>query len=964
MIDPMVTAVPSCKELAAVLVQDHHAGASLPDVLPCGALELLVELHQIVLEAQLRDLPHAQRAAEVASYVAARYPHEPLVQAQLCWTRGNAILYQPAYARALALYDEALAWFDQAWKEDASVIAVRDVRAVHLTRIFCLSELGRYAEALRAVELAEAWLEERPFDLGRLILLLNRSQLAERQGRYAEVVELADATITLASQPAYLNQRSYTTRRAQAWVNRGYACTNLGRFEEAIQAFSQAIAIAREANDTLTIGRALWNRARVLAYQGELFEALTTLRNAVPLLDQAAGERATIALLEAELQERLRQLHDAQRAARFAAASFIEQGMTSYSTSATLRAIRLSVEQGQPNEAQTLLRSLSNHHPAQQSPILQAEIRLAEAAVMTLAIQKSRSAAYQRRCRAVLQLAGDAVETLRTAGLSHEAAVGELTIAALNVQLGNVPAAQALYTRLTQHTSLPIRVAAHSAIGATLPAAEAVSHFQLAVVHTIEQRRALPMEELQARYSSETSQHHMRLAACYVKLQQNQAALEQICEAKAGPLLDLRAASATLDTAEVDHIDTYRSAIARHRQQMRDQRLAADYATEQGHHAAAAHYLQESQAAALQLEATEQSLLAVFRSLGPRVGAAKVANTTDIQKALHPGAALLEYARFDDQLVCFMVRPDQDVQWQMLGEYRRLAVLLDRWALVCQRLMSVSGAADTTSQMPQVLQPLWDILLAPWQDTLAAAADVVIAPYGILHNIPWAALFDCGSHSTTRPTLTLTPSAGIWATQITPPAEAMGSPRLLGYAGTDDLFLEHVQEELSMIARHQATASINTQATTNDLRRQPNPRILHIAAHAGTDTRTPLRSTIELADGPFRLLEAHRLQLHGTELVSLSGCETGVCPDQGGVTLALAGAFLCAGAQSVLASLWRVSDEAASELMAHFYTALQHGESMPAALQSAQTQLYEAHPLDWAAFQLWVGAQRAYGLCS
>jgi CHAT domain-containing protein len=65
-------------------------------------------------------------------------------------------------------------------------------------------------------------------------------------------------------------------------------------------------------------------------------------------------------------------------------------------------------------------------------------------------------------------------------------------------------------------------------------------------------------------------------------------------------------------------------------------------------------------------------------------------------------------------------------------------------------------------------------------------------------------------------------------------------------------------------------------------------------------------------------------------------------------------AALAAGARSVLASLWSVSDESTELLMAEFYRNLKRGDSKDRALQEAQVAMIRrgARPFHWAAFQL------------
>jgi len=104
----------------------------------------------------------------------------------------------------------------------------------------------------------------------------------------------------------------------------------------------------------------------------------------------------------------------------------------------------------------------------------------------------------------------------------------------------------------------------------------------------------------------------------------------------------------------------------------------------------------------------------------------------------------------------------------------------------------------------------------------------------------------------------------------------------------------------------------------------------------------------------WEILERIRID---AELVTLSACESGRGRDMGGEGLiGLSRAFQHAGASSVLASLWAVSDRSTAEWMHHFYAALQRGMPRDEALRAAQAEMRSqpayAHPFHWAAFQL------------
>ena len=133
--------------------------------------------------------------------------------------------------------------------------------------------------------------------------------------------------------------------------------------------------------------------------------------------------------------------------------------------------------------------------------------------------------------------------------------------------------------------------------------------------------------------------------------------------------------------------------------------------------------------------------------------------------------------------------------------------------------------------------------------------------------------------------------------------------------------------------------------------------VLHFATHAVTDEVNPDRSGVLLApgasnqDGLLQIREIVDLDLKG-RIVVLSACSsnTGVVLRGEGV-MSLARAFFQAGANTVVASLWRLRDDEAADFFARFYRHLGHGLSVAAAAQAAQKDLIA----DGAPAAAWAG---------
>lgn len=107
------------------------------------------------------------------------------------------------------------------------------------------------------------------------------------------------------------------------------------------------------------------------------------------------------------------------------------------------------------------------------------------------------------------------------------------------------------------------------------------------------------------------------------------------------------------------------------------------------------------------------------------------------------------------------------------------------------------------------------------------------------------------------------------------------------------------------------------------------------------------------AGGLITPLEIAGMDLAGTQLVVLSACETGRGEIRAGQGVyGLRRAFLVAGAETVVTSLWKVQDAATEELMTLYYQKLSNSESKSEAMDSAMCEIYRkrSHPYYWAPF--------------
>src|SRR5258708_33917764 len=165
-------------------------------------------------------------------------------------------------------------------------------------------------------------------------------------------------------------------------------------------------------------------------------------------------------------------------------------------------------------------------------------------------------------------------------------------------------------------------------------------------------------------------------------------------------------------------------------------------------------------------------------------------------------------------------------------------------------------------------------------------------------------------------------------------------PLVLGYSSNGSI-RRAIEEAKALAALLEGRCYLEDEATIARLVNEaPGSPIIHLATHGRSRLDAPNFSSILLADGQFNAIDAFGLNLQGCELVTLSGCETGLALSGGGdEKLGLGRAFLAAGASSLGMSLWPVGDNATNELVQHFYQNLLEGVSQVQALCAPQCKL-------------------------
>jgi len=345
----------------------------------------------------------------------------------------------------------------------------------------------------------------------------------------------------------------------------------------------------------------------------------------------------------------------------------------------------------------------------------------------------------------------------------------------------------------------------------------------------------------------------------------------------------------------------------------------------------------------------------------------KQVDILQLRQHLAPGQLLLAYFLYKGKVVIFAVTAEHLITHEIPDGVEQLEYLLP---LLHAHLLPGTFSNQQEQVVRRLLQKLYGLLVAPVASLLPSSSGyLTIVPFGPLHSLPFHSLYD-GSHFLIEDfQINYLPASNILTQLGTPKGEpyinlmgldiSTGRPLIFGYSGSRQL--QHALEEAKSLATIlDGDCYLEMDATIARLIELSTGRlIIHLATHGQSRLDAPNFSSVLLADGQLNAIDAFSLNLQGCELVTLSGCETGLALSGGGdEQLGLGRAFLAAGANSLVMSLWPVEDNATKELMQIFYQHLLKGESKVQALRIAQLSLLNrasssyTHPFFWASFRL------------
>ena len=346
----------------------------------------------------------------------------------------------------------------------------------------------------------------------------------------------------------------------------------------------------------------------------------------------------------------------------------------------------------------------------------------------------------------------------------------------------------------------------------------------------------------------------------------------------------------------------------------------------------------------------------------------------ELQRSLPSTALLIEYVLAEPYSYALAITRSS-VTPHRLPSKTRVEADADRY-----RKELHAGKADI-----DLAQTLFNELLAPIKE-YPQMQDLTLIPDGSLHLLPFAALANNGAYILTTHTVDVVPSSTVFDILHKhidhETSDAMPYIGVAAWTQTADLRnpilraitgpqrsqfvpLPDSKREVETVAQdlpRPDTILLGADATEGRFKHLPlaSTSIIHLALHGYADDDYPDRSALIFApdptgreDGLLQVREIRNLHLDA-KLVTLSACNTGVGPTGEAEVDNIVNAFIEAGADTVVSTLWDLEDHSTEHLMRIFYSQLALHHRKVDALRTAQLDLLNQGlpPYYWASFQI------------
>jgi CHAT domain-containing protein len=350
---------------------------------------------------------------------------------------------------------------------------------------------------------------------------------------------------------------------------------------------------------------------------------------------------------------------------------------------------------------------------------------------------------------------------------------------------------------------------------------------------------------------------------------------------------------------------------------------------------------------------TEQ--LAVGSETARDIHFAQSPDFSSIKAKLADDTLLIEYYVADEELYIFTLYRGTLQVCISPTPITTIRRLIEQFQFNVDSALKVGRTSPLSQQLSRItntiLNQLYDALFAPVATQIAAADNLIIVPFAVLHFVPFHILRSQNGYLFETHPVSILPSSSFLSREN--PLNA-GEPLVLGYSRSSALadIPAEAQQVHAIIGGRLALDDV----VTRNLLTANSGLILHIAAHGEFRIDQPDLSFIELHDGQLMVDDLLQLDVNYA-LVTLSACETGrVHVASADELIGLGRGFLYSGAASLLTSLWRTEDELTKHVMFSFYTHLCNGMNKAQALQQAYQTIYQYHQQHhvafWGAFQL------------